>query len=177
MTPTTEFSHIVAIEPWPAAGVAVDLVATAAECSHLKERFDLIDLPSLKASGKIEKSGEGLVFDGTLRADVVQTCVVTLKPVPSVVKAVFERRYRQRDAADDDVGQGGAVQDGDDADIDFLERDFVDVGEVIAEEFCLALDPYPRAKDADVVLADMQGTLDQDGSALSDGPFAKLRRH
>ncbi len=177
MTPTIEFSHIVAIDPWPAAGIAVDLEATVAECRGLKERFDLIDLPSLKASGKIEKDGEGLVFDGTLRADVVQICVVTLKPVPSVVKAFFERRYRQGDDAASDGGQGEAALDGDDADIDVLDRDFIDIGEVIAEEFCLALDPYPRAQDADVALADVQGTLDQDGSALPDGPFAKLRRH
>ncbi|MGI9450003.1 MAG: YceD family protein [Geminicoccaceae bacterium] len=187
MTPTSEFSRIVVIEPWPTDGIPVDVVATSAECQRLKERFELIQLKSLKASGRIERAGDGLVFEGTLEAEVTQSCVVSLAPVPSIVKTSIQRRFVQPDpgghAGDQGLqdSQGEAVPDlislhGDDADVDILEADHIDVGEVIAEEFYLALESYPRAKDADVVMAEVQGALNQDDMS-SESPFSKLRRH
>ena len=186
MTPTSELSRIVVIDPWPADGVPVDVVATGAECQRLQERFDLVELKSLKASGKIERAGDGLVFEGALEAEVTQSCVVSLAPVPSIVKTSFQRRFIRRLEGDGQGLQGGLggvapVLDeislhGDDADVDILEADHIDVGEVIAEEFYLALDSYPRAKDADVVMAEVQGTLNQD-DVSSESPFSKLRRH
>ncbi|MGI9491769.1 MAG: YceD family protein [Geminicoccaceae bacterium] len=187
MTPTSEFSRIVMIEPWPTDGIVVEVVATSAECQRLKERFDLVHLKSLKAAGKIKRAGDGLVFDGMLEAEATQSCVVSLAPVPSAIEASFKRRFVRRDKMSDQGGQddqGDAADDldeislhGDDADTDLIEADHIDVGEVIAEEFYLALDSYPRAKDADVVMAEVQGTLNQDDLSSSENPFAKLRRH
>ncbi len=177
MTPTSEFSRIVTIEPWPADGIAVDVIATDAECQLLKERFDLVGIKSLKALGKIERAGDGLLFDGTLEAEVTQSCVVSLAPVPSIVKTSFQRRYLQSEHGTTELDPDDADIDGDEADTDILEGDHIDVGEVIAEEFCLALDSYPRAKDADAVMAEVQDVLNQDDVPLPDSPFAKLRRH
>lgn len=178
VTPTTEFSHIVTVEPWPAEAIAVKLAASDMECQRLKLRFDLIALRSLEAFGQIEKVGDALVFSGRLEADVVQACVATLKPVASAVKASFERRFRRGDDDGAGYGQGETVLDDDDeVDVEVLDQDHIDVGEVIAEEFYMALDAYPRAEDADVVMAEMQGALGQDGSQAQDNPFAKLRRH
>ena len=53
--------------------------------------------------------------------------------------------------------------------------DQLDLGEILAEELSLALDPYPRAPDADQRLAEFSG----DGNDAA-GPFealARLRRH
>ena len=177
MTPTAEFSHIVTIEPWPADGIAVDLVATDAERQYLKQRFDLIDLSKLKGKGKIERTKEGFVFGGTLEADVVQTCVVTLKPISSAVSASFERCFRQADDEADDAGQKEMVLEGVETDVDLIEDNKIDIGEVIAEELCLALDPYPRAEDADAFMTEVQGSLDQTVMPSPDNPFAKLRKH
>lgn len=177
MTPTTEFSHIVTIEPWPADGIVVDLAATGVECNLLKKRFDLVDLTSLRAFGKIEKAGDEFVLDGVIEADVVQSCVATLKPVASTMKTPFERRYRRSDDIMPATVRHGAVDDEEALDIDSLTEDHIDVGEVIAEEFYLALDPYPRAGDADLIMAELQGREGPDGEVVSDNPFAKLRRH
>ncbi len=177
MSPTAEFSHIVTIEPWPADGIAVDLVATDAERLGLIERFDLADLSEFNASGKIERSEDGWVFRGKLAAKAVQTCVVTSKPVSSVVEASFERRYRARSAETKEDDQGEMLLDGVEIDTDLIDDNQIDVGEVIAEEFCLALDPYPRAEDADDFMTEVQGSLDQAALTSADNPFAKLRRH
>lgn len=177
MTPTSEFSHIVTVEPWPADGISVDLKATDGQRRRLRERFDLVDLTLLNAKGTIAKASDGLIFDGWLEAEVVQTCVATLKPVPALVKTSFKRRYRLGETGSALPRQGEVVLDDDNADIDLLDQDHIDVGEVIAEEFYLALDPYPRAEDADIVMAEIQGSVDGDAVALPDSPFAKLRRH
>lgn len=177
MTPTAEFSHIVTIEPWPADGIAVDLVATDVERQRLKERFDLIDLSKLEAKGKIEKRDDGFVFGATLEADLVQTCVVTSKPVSSVVSATFERRFRPAGDEPKKTSQSEMALESVEADIDVLQDNKIDVGEVIAEEFCLAVDSYPRAEDADVFMTEVQGSLDQTVIASPENPFAKLRRH
>ena len=158
----------------------MDVVATEAECEGLKERFDLVDLKSLKADGRIDKRAREWVLTATLEAELAQRCVVTLKPVPAVVKASFERRYRVGDGKGGDgraAIASGVDLDLEDADVDMVESDHIDIGEAIAEEFYLALDPYPRAKDADRVLAEVQGRLGGDDDASADNPFAKLRRH
>lgn len=177
MTPSTEFSHIVTIEPWPAEGIAIELAASDVECQRLKERFDLVDLTSLRASGRIDKAGDELVFGATLEAEVAQACVVTLKPVPSLVKTSFERRFRRGDDESSIKGRGEILLEEDEADIEVLEQDQIDVGEVIAEELYLALDPYPRAGDADLVMAEVRETFGQDVDEVPDNPFAQLRRH
>lgn len=177
MTPTAEFSHIVTVEPWPLEAITIELVATVEECERLKKRFDLVDCKALKAIGKIEKADHELVFDGTFEADVVQTCVATLKPIASTVKASFERRYRQGGDDMDGRSQGDDALDNDEVDVEILREGHIDAGEVVAEEFYLALDPYPRADDADLVMAEVQGVLGRDDDEQPDNPFAKLRRH
>ncbi len=177
MTPTVEFSYIVTIEPWPADGIALDLVATEAELRYLASRFDLADVTALKASGRIEQTSDGLVLSGALEADAVQTCVVTLKPVACAVNVTFQRRFRRRDEQGLEGDLDEIQLDGVEADIDVIESNEINIGEVIAEEFCLALDPYPRADDADRYMSEVQGTLDKEAEQNAENPFAKLRRH
>jgi len=153
VTPAGEFSHKVTVDPWPEDGVIVELTATAAECEALRARFDLVDLPSLSASVGIEKEMMELVLTGTIEAVVAQTCVVTLKP--------GKAEGQEEEAID----------------IDLLEGDEIDVGEAIAEEFYLALDPYPRSADADQALAEIQAKTGTKPGDRPASPFEKLRQH
>ncbi|MEM7043937.1 MAG: DUF177 domain-containing protein [Pseudomonadota bacterium] len=177
MTPTGEFSHKVTVEPWPEEGVIVELTATAAEREALRARFDLVDLTSLSASVGIEKKTLELVLAGTIEATVAQTCVVTLKPVASALEVPFERRYRRRETHEKMLASGEVPDPDDEIDIDLLEDSEIDIGEAVAEELYLALDPYPRASDADRALQEM---TTKTGVALDEAtpnPFEKLRRH
>ncbi len=178
MTPTGEFSHKVTVYPWPEDGVVVKLTATAAECEALKARFDLADLQSLSASVGIEKKVMELVLAGTIEAVVAQTCVVTLKPVTSSLEVPFERHYRRREVHEKMVAAGEALSaDGDDVDVDILEGDEIDLGEAVAEEFYLALDPYPRSADADRALEEIGTKADIGLVDKPTNPFEKLRKH
>lgn len=178
MAPADEFSHKVTVEPWPEDGVVVELTATAVEREALRVRFDLVGLSSLSASAGIEKDMMELVLAGTIEADVAQTCVVTLKPVASRLEVPFERRYRRRDDHEKLMASGKAREmDEEEIEFDLLDGDDIDVGEAIAEEFYLALDPYPRAADADQALAGMQAKTGTDPGDRPASPFEKLRQH
>jgi uncharacterized metal-binding protein YceD (DUF177 family) len=178
VTPTGEFSHKVTVDPWPDDGVIVELTATAVEREALKTRFDLADLQSLSASVGIEKRTAELVLAGTIEAVVAQTCVVTLKPVTSSMEVPFERHYRRREIHEKMVASGETLaSEADDIDIDVLEGDEIDVGEAVAEELYLALDPYPRGADADQALEAIKSSAANEPDSGAGSPFEKLRRH
>lgn len=178
MTPTSEFSHKVAVEPWPEDGVTVELTATAAEREALRARFDLVELSSLSASVEIEKKSMEWVLTGTIVAVVAQTCVVTLKPVTSTLQVPFERHYRTPVAHEKMMAGGDAAGIEEDViDVEILDGDEIDVGEAVSEEFYLALDPYPRGSGADHALEAISAKIGSDPDDRPGSPFEKLRQH
>jgi uncharacterized metal-binding protein YceD (DUF177 family) len=75
---------------------------------------------------------------------VVQSCVVTLEPVPAQLAGEFEVLY---DRTAEPAGREVVVDSGD-VDVMPLEGDEIDIGEAVAEELSLSLAPYPRAPGA-----------------------------
>lgn len=178
VTAAAEFSHKVTVRPWPENGIAVEFTASAEEREALRVRADIVDLPSLSASAAIEKRALELVLTGNIEAEVVQTCVVTLQPIKASLDVPFARHFRRPEAQEKMVATGAAPAiDDDDADVDILESDDIDIGEVIAEEFCLALDPYPRMADADRALDELRARTGTAPDDRPSSPFEKLRRH
>ena len=178
MTPAGEFSHKVTVDPWPEDGVAVELAATAAEREKLRARFDLVDLASLSASVEIGKNATELVLAGTIEAVVTQTCVATLKPVTASLDVPLERRYRRQDAHEKMIAaRGTADLDEELMEVEILAGDDIDIGDVVAEELYLALDPYPRAAGADEALAELRSKTGTGEGEERVSPFEKLRPH
>lgn len=141
--PTPEFSRPIDIDRVGNTEIVHELSATPEERAALAARFDLLDLAKLEARIRLRRARGGSVLRlvGTIMADAVQACVVTLEPVPAHVEAEFTVLY----------GEGGVGGDGVDIDPDSetaLEpwpEGPLDIGEAVAQEFALALDPYPRA--------------------------------
>jgi uncharacterized metal-binding protein YceD (DUF177 family) len=175
--PTTpEFSRPVALASVPPGGTEVALSATPEECRALARRFDLDRLDRLAGEIRLEHAGRDLLHvSGRVRADLAQRCVVTFEPVPATVDAGFERLFSADVAAD----AKGEVE------VDALaeepepmpEGGALDLGEILAEELSLALDPYPRAPDADRRLAEATAAGDAAGAAGPFGALARLRKH
>jgi uncharacterized metal-binding protein YceD (DUF177 family) len=149
VAPTSEFARHVVIEPWPEGGLEIELEATAEERRSLARRFDLIELPSLRASGRLQRTADGLELRlrGQLQAEVVQSCVISLEPIASRVQEPIERRYR-RVAPGEALPEPELLVDPEAAEVESLRGTAIDLGEVVAEELGLALDPYPRSGDA-----------------------------
>ncbi len=177
MPTTPEFSRPVALASVPPGGTEVALSATPEECRALARRFDLDRLDRLAGEIRLEHAGRDLLHvSGRVRADLAQRCVVTFEPVPATVDAGFERLFSADVAAD----AKGEVE------VDALaeepepmpEGGALDLGEILAEELSLALDPYPRVPDADRRLAEATAAAAAAGDAA--GPFgalARLRKH
>jgi Large ribosomal RNA subunit accumulation protein YceD len=179
LLPTNEFSRRLVIDPWPEAGIDVDVAADPAERLALARRFDLLEVRSLCGYGRLERGGAPteLVLRGWLEADVVQSCVVSLEPVPGHLREPIERRYRQEGAAAARFQPAGVVDLDADADqIEPLAGREIDVGEAFAEELGLALDPYPRAVGIAAIEATALAPHVSLGQAEPGKPFAALRQ-
>ena len=121
----------------------IDLSANEEECALLAHRFDQQSVGCLSANLALAwlEAEEVLSISGRFQAEVVQTCVITLEPVTAEldeeINLVFAR----------DIEKSADIVDPEDAEP--LNGDMVDLGELVAEEFSLALEPYPRRPDID----------------------------
>jgi uncharacterized metal-binding protein YceD (DUF177 family) len=179
---SNEFSRKVVIEPWPEGGVALKVHAEPDERRALARRFDLLELTALEAEGRLERdaaSGE-IRFHGSLAADLEQECVVTLEPVPARIRRPVERRYLRAEgrAPHGPVAEFQVPEDGEDEEeVELVYGRTIDLGEVLAEELALALDTYPRAADADALVAGELAPYIGGGTAEpAEQPFAALRQ-
>jgi uncharacterized metal-binding protein YceD (DUF177 family) len=157
---TPEFSRPVAVEGLVRKDLFVE--ADPDERAALARRFAIVAVDRLEAEVCLERQGGGQMIrlSGRLRADVVQICVVSLEPVAGHLEEDFEMTFaheRQPEAAD-------VVVDLDDPDPpDPIEDGRVDIGEAVAEQLALILDPFPRAPGA---------RFENDGREAIDEPSA-----
>ncbi|NKB50058.1 MAG: DUF177 domain-containing protein [Alphaproteobacteria bacterium] len=144
----------------------VEIEATAAECQALAKRYELLSLEALAARMTVRQNPLGeITVEGRLTAKLTQECVVTLEPVDDVIDAPFDQRYTLNPAEPEDELEIGPE------DIEPPEPvtgDSIDLGELVAQYLYLSINPYPRAPDADVEIAEIK-TKTQD-----NGPFAAL---
>jgi uncharacterized metal-binding protein YceD (DUF177 family) len=161
-----EFSRPVRLGPDPRELV---LEASAAEGAALAARFGILAVHGLTARLSLRPEPGGTVrARGSLEADVEQNCVVTLDPVRQRVEAVVDLRI---------LGEGETPADDDPESPDEIESagGVVDLGEAIAEQLSLALDPYPRAEGAALPPLDPPEAAPAEAPARPN-PFAALAK-
>ena len=161
---TPEFSRLVPLARLPESGRQEQLKASAAECAALAKRFSIPAVQRLEATLLLRpEPGGGIEVGGTLRAEVVQTCVISLESVAQrVEEAVSLRLVAPGEEPSDDPEGPDELP---------IEGDAFDLGEAIAEQLALALDPYPRAPGAELPQAGAG-----DGAHGPFGALAALRR-
>ncbi|SNB52291.1 Uncharacterized metal-binding protein YceD, DUF177 family [Arboricoccus pini] len=163
--PVPEMSRPVSIHRLPEDGLNLEIEADKAECDALASRLDLVALRSLKATLRVARHGSAEVFavDGELEARVIQTCVVSLEPFESVTWLPFQRLFTTGEVPDETE----ITIDPDLLDLEPLEGDKLDVGEIVVEELAVNLDPYPHAPG-------FEPGQDVVSEPPRDGPFAVL---
>ncbi|WP_159348789.1 YceD family protein [Roseomonas harenae] len=142
-------------------GRSEHIEATPEERSALTTRLGLLGLDALSADLDLSLAPGGVIrAKGMLRAKVVQACVVTLEPVPQSVEAAIDWRILP-------PGEEPAeeIDDGPD-EIESEPDGSADLGEALAQDLALALDPYPRAPDAE---------LPPEATSAAASPFDALR--
>jgi uncharacterized metal-binding protein YceD (DUF177 family) len=180
--PRPEFSRVFAIEPrmgFGADAMAFRIEAGPEERAALAVRFGLVSLDSFTAEGRLEvfEGGASARLEGHILAEVVQACVVTLEPVAAHVEDDFTLLYAKAAGAGAGAGRESEIEvEAEASDEDApepLPAGGIDIGEAAAECLGLALDPYPRAPDADEALAAL--TVGE-AEAEPQSPFSVLGR-
>lgn len=147
MSAGNEFTRTLVVDPLPHAGLTFVVDAAPGERAALARRFDLIALDRLAASGWVRRGAArgSVLLEGRLEAAVIQACVVSLAPVPARLAVDFRRLFVATSA-----GPAGreVVVDPLADEPEPLPGRVIDLGEIVAEELALALDPYPRAPGA-----------------------------
>ena len=145
----------------------------SAERTAIMALLDLVDLEGLRFDYRLrEGRGKRVHLTGRLRADVVQTCVVSLDPVPASIDVPVEADFwpPEKIAAlherADDPAQAG--------EIDWpepIEGDTIDLGPLVYETLATALDPYPKKTGAQFEWTDSK----QSAETPKNNPFAVLK--
>jgi len=167
MTPTPELSRPVRIDTLGEVPRMLSIEADEAERTALARRFGLLALDRLEADVALVSAAGAVRCDGRLSASVVQACVASGEPVPAMVEEPFALRFvaAEPGASDEEVELGA-----DDLDVVTFDGAMVDAGEAVAQTLALALDPFPRAPQAEMALRDA-GVLAEGET----GPFAALK--
>lgn len=116
------------------------------EREALAVALELQGLPALHFEGEIAPAGRtDFVLTAQLTAEAVQSCIVTLAPVPARIAETVTRRYM----ADLPQPTGDEVEMPEDDSMEPL-TDVIDLETVMAEALALALPLYPRAPGAEL---------------------------
>ncbi len=143
MTDNLEFSRPIDVLRLPQAGGTYEIVASPEERAALAKRFELLTLNRLVARVQLTPVVAGFYrLTATLEAELTQACVVTLEPVATRIEEAFSLLYG---AVDD---QGDILLDGESETVEPIEGGMVDIGEAVAQQLSLSLDPFPRAPAA-----------------------------
>ena len=125
---------------------------------------------SLTVTASVTPGEKGAVtVDGRVVADIVQTCVVSLVPVPQHIDEPFTVRFVREAPAPPKPGAEIVFEASEPDPPEVLEGPTVDVAALGEEYFVLAIDPYPRAPGATLPAEASDG--DADGP---ESPFAAL---
>jgi hypothetical protein len=173
----SEFSHPVRTDRLGAAPLTVVLEPDRAVRGALAERFDLVELPSLRAELTLRRRPETgwIEVSGAIAADVVQTCVVTTDPVAARVEAEVLELFDDSGGVGDDEVILDPMADTPEPLADMV----LDVGEIVAQTLGLSLNPYPRTPGANLAEATVESAERAGASpfaglaALKGGPVKK----
>lgn len=169
-------SRPVTVSVLPSKGFDLKIEANEKERAALAEAHDLDAVEAFVADVELKRwRKDGVRVKGRIFADVVQACVVTLAPVHQHIDAPFEAVFlpegsRLNRPLDE---EGAMIVDPEGADLpETFEGGVIDAGAVAEEFFELAIDPYPRAPDAELPQA--ESAQEEDADDAAESPFAKL---
>lgn len=145
------------------AGLQRTLEPDQAARARIAKALDLQALDSFTADLELTPSASGWTLSGRVRAEVVQTCGLTLEPLPATVDQRFSLGLTEaaEPSEDDEID---ITMDDDSPDP--IEDGRIDLGQYAVEQLALALDPFPRKPGA---------TFVQPPEPVEISPFAALK--
>lgn len=142
------------------------IVADPGEREALAKRFGIVSIARFESTISLTDDGTAVSAAGNLVADVVQLCAVSGEDLHVHIAEPVALRFVAPYA-----GPGSEDEELDIAMLDEIEiaDDRFDLGEAIAQELALAIDPFAVGENAEAARREA-GLLDETAS----GPFAAL---
>lgn len=166
-----EFEHLLEFEDVGDTPRTIKFSADENERARIAALFDIIELKSLTAELNYRRVGSGTIqIIGEYKAHVVQSCVVTLEPVQTLLGSSFERQY--------EVGEPTTELDEVDFEPDaedppeYLAEPRINLVDVVAEQLGLDIPPFPRNEGADL---SSLGYVPDESADEKPNPFAILK--
>jgi uncharacterized metal-binding protein YceD (DUF177 family) len=161
----SEFERLHDLRQLPAR--PVQLEASKDECAALAARFGLVAVKRLEAAITLAADGPAVRAEGRLMADIVQSCAVSGEDLPVRIDEPVALRFvpaADLSGSDEEIELDSAACD----EIE-LDGTRFDLGEALAQELALAIDPFASGPGADE--ARRRAGLLEEGA---NGPFAAL---
>lgn len=129
------------------AGVQRRLTPDAEAMKRIARALDLQALEAFEADINLVPTVSGWRLDGRVMADAVQTCGLTLEPLPVHIDRKFSVQMVEATEREDDE-DGEIDLELDDDSPDQIEGGSLDLGQYVVEQLALSLDPFPRKPGA-----------------------------
>lgn len=150
--------------------VSLDADARAAAAA----RFGWESLDSLDADVVLDVgAGEVVTLTGEVRAALVQRCAATGEPLPVNVREPVALRFVPTALLEAEESEAEVELDADALDTVGYDGGRLPLGDALVETVALALDPFPRAPNADAILRE-RGVLSEEEAARKGGAFSGL---
>lgn len=160
-----------AVQDIPEDGLQVERSASPEERDAVARSLDLLGCASLTARYALSLRGGGHVhLSGTVRAQVEQTCVVTLEPLLNNVEESFSVDYWPE--GDMPESGGGELDISDQPELEPIVAGRIEVGNVVFQALASGIDLFPRKPG---VAFEPPASASDDGSHPG-GPFAALAK-
>ncbi len=147
--------RIVQFSSMPKKGQFLKITLNADESAAMCAFYNLLGIDSFKAEISItRKTTNKFIIKGSLKALVIQPCVVSFEPVETNVDEIIDtflipaseiEHYMEK--ADE---EGSLVLDVDEDVPDTYQNDNYDIGALILEYFAIGLTPYPQAENVEL---------------------------
>ena len=150
----SEFSRLLKNTEFAALPLVREIRATAEECGGLARRFRLEGVERVTARLEVSVwNGKGVRVVGALDARLTQRCVVSLEVMPQRVSRRFVSFFTAPGMSPPPPESLSSLSLKDGAEVEAEDPEEmgekgVDLGELVAQQLSLALDPYPQLPDA-----------------------------
>ncbi|MEL6202960.1 MAG: DUF177 domain-containing protein [Pseudomonadota bacterium] len=176
-------SHPLNVSTLPTKGRTIVVHPDEGALAALAEEMGLLAVSDLRAEVSVTRwQRDGVRLFGPLRAKVIQTCVVTLEPLESTLETQIEALFMPdtsklaRKTAEYESNAILIDPESDDAPETFSPPE-LDIGAAVHEFLALAIDPYPRAPDAESIGVQPSSTPDAlTADPERPNPFAVLAK-
>ncbi len=161
---TPEWSRVVALDELPEEGLRVRLEAGPTERERIARRLGVEAALRIAGEIAVQPLADGARVEGTLDAALARTCVASLEPMRETLSESFALTL-SRNARLEKHGEDFVFAD---EDVEILDGDAVDLGELLVQQTAMAMAAHPRNPDA-------KSLAEGFGDGGSTSPFAVLK--